>query len=85
MGGNSRINRYLKEHNDDPKPFVLFTGFGDNALALELRVYLPSMDQWFNTRTALHDAIYYKFEQAKIAIAFPQRDLHLKTVAPGTG
>jgi potassium efflux system protein len=67
---------------DDPKPLVLFNAFGDNALALELRVYLPSMEQWINTRTALHDAIYHKFQQAGIEISFPQRDVHLDTTAP---
>jgi potassium efflux system protein len=67
---------------DDPRPIVLFTSFGDNALALELRVYLPSMENWFNTRTGLHDAIYFKFAEAGIQISFPQRDVHLDTTAP---
>jgi potassium efflux system protein len=61
---------------------VLFDAFGDNALALELRVYLPSMENWLNTRTALHDAIYHKFQQSGIEISFPQRDVHLDTTAP---
>ena len=67
---------------EDPKPVVLFNAFGDNALQLELRVYLPSMEHWLNTRTALHDAIYHDFQQAGIAISFPQRDVHLDTTAP---
>lgn len=66
----------------DPKPIVVFDAFGDNALALELRVYLPSMENWLNTRTALHDVIYHKFQQAGIEISFPQRDVHLDTTAP---
>jgi potassium efflux system protein len=67
---------------DDPKPIIVFNSFGDNALGLELRVYLPSMEHYLATQTALHDAVYEKFEQAGIVISFPQRDVHLDTSAP---
>ena len=67
---------------EDPKPLILFNSFGDNALGLELRVYLSSFDHYLVTQTALHDAIYDKLEQAGIVIAFPQRDVHLDTSAP---
>lgn len=76
---SARETEYVLE---DPKPLVLFDAFGDNALALELRVYLPSMENWLNTRTALHDAIYHKFQQRGIEISFPQRDVHLDTTTP---
>ena len=36
-----------REHSqvlDDPEPFIIFKGFGDNSLQLGLRVYLPSID-----------------------------------------
>ncbi len=62
---------------DDP-----FEGFGDNSLTLILRAFIDSPDHRLATVTHLHKAIYAKFEQAGISIAFPQRDLHLDTREP---
>ncbi len=66
----------------DPKPLVSFEGFGDNALLLVLRAYLGSLDNRLATITELHQAIYTKLTAAGIAIAFPQRDVHLDTLKP---
>jgi len=67
---------------DDPPPVASFEAFGDNALTLQLRSYLGSMDNRLATITALHTAINEKFNAAGIVIAFPQRDLHLDTDRP---
>jgi len=67
---------------DEPKPLITFEAFGDNALMLYLRCYISSLDHRLVTVTALHEAIYAKYEQAGIAIAFPQRDVHLDTSKP---
>jgi potassium efflux system protein len=67
---------------DDPAPQVLFGSFGDNALGLELRVYLPGISHFLPARSELHNAIYEKLNAAGVAIAFPQRDVHLDTSAP---
>ncbi|GAB6067791.1 mechanosensitive ion channel [Methylothermus subterraneus] len=66
----------------DPKPLVSFEGFGDNALLLVLRAYLGALDNRLATITDLHQAIYAKLNAAGIAIAFPQRDVHLDTPQP---
>ncbi len=66
----------------DPAPFVTFEGFGDNALALNLRCYLESLDYRLATITELHTAINQKFNDAGLVIAFPQRDVHLDTSRP---
>ncbi len=66
----------------DPMPFVTFEGFGDNALALNLRCYLDSLDFRLVTITELHAAINQKFNDAGLVIAFPQRDVHLDTSRP---
>ena len=66
----------------DPKPVVTFEAFGDNALNLVLRSYLGSVDNRLSTITALHKAIYAKFNAAGVKIPFPQRDLHLETDGP---
>lgn len=67
---------------DDPAPLISFEGFGDNSLTLILRCYLGSMDHRIACITDLHTAIHRKFAAAGISIAFPQRDVHLKTGAP---
>lgn len=66
----------------DPPPKVTFEGFGDNSLALLLRVYLDNIDERLNTITKLHQSISDKFAAAGITIAFPQRDIHLDTARP---
>lgn len=66
----------------DPAPSVTFESFGDNALSLYLRAYLPSMENRIGTITDLHGAINRKFSEAGIVIAFPQRDVHLDTSQP---
>ena len=67
---------------DDPAPFVIFESFGDNALNLSLRVYMPSMEHRLTTVSAINSAINQKFSDAGIVIAFPQRDIHLDTSKP---
>jgi len=66
----------------DPSPIVTFGSFGDNALNLEIRCYLPDFDHWHSTRTEIHNSIYEKFAKAGITIAFPQRDVHLDVKGP---
>jgi potassium efflux system protein len=64
----------------DPRPQVMFTSFGDSSLSFELRVYIRTVAQLFLARHELHMAIDKAFREAGIEIAFPQRDLHLRTV-----
>jgi potassium efflux system protein len=74
-----------KEHPgvlDDPRPWVSFDEFGDNALSLKLRCFVPSMENRLATFSALHEAINRKFNEAGLVIAFPQRDVHLDTSKP---
>jgi len=74
-----------REHEevlDDPAPFVIFEGFGDNALNIALRAYLPTMEQRLTTKSELNESINRKFAEAGISIAFPQRDVHLDTIRP---
>lgn len=81
------LMRVAQEHKDidtTPEPTVLFTAFGDNTL--NFLVYF-----WTHVQTPLDrqriesdlrfgiDAL---FKEAGIAIAFPQRDVHLDTLKP---
>jgi small-conductance mechanosensitive channel len=64
-----------------PKPIALFTGFGDSALTFALRAWTDSAD-WPVVRSDLAVAINAQLAAAGIEIPFPQRDLHLRSVAP---
>ncbi|MHC4127084.1 MAG: mechanosensitive ion channel domain-containing protein [Planctomycetota bacterium] len=64
----------------DPPPRALFLGFGESALELDLRVFIPSIDHFLATKHELHEAIDKAFRDAGIEIAFPQRDIHVRTV-----
>ncbi|MCC7334946.1 MAG: mechanosensitive ion channel [Pirellulaceae bacterium] len=64
----------------DPAPSVTFEGFGDNTLNLVLRAFLQSLDNRLATIHELHQQIYQAFNAAGIEIAFPQRDLHLRSL-----
>jgi len=66
----------------DPAPLTTFESFGDNSLMLFLRCYLDSLEFRLATTTALHQAISDKFAAAGISIAFPQRDIHLRSSEP---
>lgn len=64
----------------DPKPRVIFMAFGDSALNYELRVFIPSIDYFLQVRHELHNAIDREFRKAGIEIAFPQRDIHVRSI-----
>lgn len=67
----------------EPKPQVLFTDFGESALAFELRYWVDVIKtNAAQVGSDLRQMIAGAFAQNGIAIAFPQRDLHLDTVRP---
>ncbi|WDQ19284.1 mechanosensitive ion channel domain-containing protein [Rhodopirellula sp. P2] len=66
----------------DPGPVVTFEGFGDSTLNLVLRCYLATLDDRLKTIHELHTEINKRFHAAGLEIAFPQRDLHLRSLPP---
>lgn len=68
----------------DPPPLVSFDGFGENALLLQVRCYLQSLEDRQFTMTEVSKLILQKFQQAGIDMAFPQRDIHLTNKEPLT-
>ena len=66
---------------DDPPTLVTFEGFGDNSLSLVVRTFLPDLSNRLPVIDELHTAIDTAFRRAGIEIAFPQCDLHLKSVS----
>jgi len=65
---------------DKPKPKAIFKRFGDSALEYELRIFIPHMDFWPRVVTEVNMAIDREFRESGIVIAFPQRDIHIRTV-----
>lgn len=66
----------------DPVPRSLFLSFGDSTLDFELRVYLDHFDYFIEARSSLHMRIIERFRELGIEIAFPQRDLHVRSIDP---
>ncbi|TWT74909.1 mechanosensitive ion channel domain-containing protein [Allorhodopirellula solitaria] len=66
----------------DPEPVVTFEGFGDSSLNLVLRCYLADLENRLNSIHELHTLINQTFQAEGIEIAFPQRDLHLRSMPP---
>jgi small-conductance mechanosensitive channel len=60
---------------------VLFLSFGESSLDFELRVWVLDAEKRLTVKSELHQEIDRRFREAKIEIAFPQRDLHLRSVA----
>ena len=62
-----------------PKPLVLFDDFGDNALISDIVFWVTAMSETDirRRRSEICFRIYELFDEHKITIAFPQRDIHL--------
>ncbi len=75
-----RVAQEVKDVLPDPAPQVLFLEFGDSSLNFELRVHVPSIDHFVKVRHVLHKAIDREFRKAGIEIAFPQRDIHVRSI-----
>ena len=65
----------------DPPPLALFVGFGDSSLDFELRVWVKEIQNRLQVRSAILADIDRRFREAGIEIPFPQRDLHVRSVA----
>jgi small-conductance mechanosensitive channel len=65
-----------------PPPEVIFSGFGDSALNFELRVWtIRQVQTPLKLKSDLYFAVFAVFAEHNIEIPFPQRDLHLRSIA----
>ncbi len=77
----SEIDRVLPE----PVPACHLIDFGDNAVNLELRVWINDPRNGLtNVKSAILLGVWGKFKEHGIAFPYPQRDIHIKSVAPLT-
>jgi small-conductance mechanosensitive channel len=65
-----------------PEPMVLFTGFGDSSLNFVVRAWSATFDESIALRSELAVAVNDALKAEGIEIPFPQRDLHVRSVAP---
>ena len=58
------------------------TEFGTDSLNFEVRFWTDDYDNWLQIKSDVAVAITDALAEAKIAIPFPQRDLHLQSIDP---
>jgi len=72
------IARETKRVLKYPAPEVLFTDFGNSALIFKLRFW-TAVDHMLKVETAIRFEIDRLFRDRHIVIAFPQRDIHIRS------
>ena len=80
------LKRILKEHPlvlDEPAPQVIFETFGDSTLNFLLRAHVGQVGNLVKTQSDLHYQIDDAFRKAEIEIAFPQQDIHVRSLPDG--
>ena len=79
LSAASSIDRILKT----PEPKCLVMEYGDSTINLELRVWINDPKIGIdNVKDAALMAVWDSFHANGIEIAFPQRDLHIKSAVP---
>ena len=77
------LQQILRDHPDvleEPAAMVVFDQFADSTLNFTIRAFVASLDKRLPVTHDVHMAIDTVFREAGIEIAFPQRDLHLRSV-----
>ena len=89
-GANTELAKELLEKVGDenphilkePPPTALFRGFGASSLDFELRVHIRGAEDMAVAQSQLHFRIDQEFRKAGIEIAFPQTDIHIRSLPP---
>ena len=66
-------------HEAPNEPIVLFSRFGENALIFDLWCVIHDVNKKYVVVSDLNFAIDAAFRQHHITIAFPQREVHIKS------
>ncbi len=77
------LMRAAREHPyvlDRPEPQVTFEAFGNSTLDFVLCCYLPNLEKRAKVVHELHMGIDRAFRENGIEIAFPQQDIHVRTI-----
>ncbi|WNC67692.1 mechanosensitive ion channel family protein [Thalassotalea nanhaiensis] len=66
--------------SEQKKPQVGIDEFGDNAIVLGIRLWVPTVN-FYQSKYQANAAIYQALDDAGIKIPYPQRDIHMITAA----
>lgn len=66
-----------------PESNVLMDNFGDSSVDFRVLFWVETNDIWLDMRAEIMTAIYKAFQENKIEIPFPKRDLYLKGMPEG--
>ncbi len=82
----SKVGEVLMEIADnnpiclqEPKPLIIFSGFGDSAINLQFSVW-ATKENFLELRNSTQNAVKRSFEQHGIEIPFPHRTLYAGSV-----
>ena len=67
----------------DPEPMISFLSFGESSLDFRVCVFVRELGDRMAITHILHKKFYKALQANNIEIPFPQRDLHLRSVADG--
>jgi potassium efflux system protein len=65
----------------DPPPMVTFEAFGDSSLKFVLRCFLPNLETRQYAVHELNMEIERLLRENEIEIAYPQQDIHVRTIS----
>ncbi|MGJ8723613.1 MAG: mechanosensitive ion channel domain-containing protein [Roseibacillus sp.] len=80
------LNRIVMEHPNvlaDPAPAVIFNSFGASTLDFLIRAHVGQTGNLVSTQSDLHFQIDDAFREAGIELAFPQQDIHVRSLPDG--
>ncbi|MXY15078.1 MAG: mechanosensitive ion channel [Proteobacteria bacterium] len=78
----NRVKRVL----GSPVPTCLLTGFGDSSVDLEIRIWIKDpMNGCANVKNEVLLGVWDLFHEHGVQIPYPQRDLHVKSIAKDVG
>ena len=70
---------------DDPAPSVYFIGFGESSLDFNLYLFSRQLADRLPLMHAVHETVLAALHEHGIEIPFPQRDLHVRSIAEEAG
>lgn len=77
-----RVGRSHQEVLLNPEPTIQFLEFGDSSLNFVLLIWINDASRQYFVRSDLNFAVVKAFREQGITIAFPQRDLHIRSAVP---
>lgn len=77
-----RVARENPEVLDKPEPKVLLWEFADSSWNMELQAWIKEPYEYRRIRSDINCAIVYEFRNRNIEIAYPQRDIHVRSSVP---